>query len=123
TVIDILDHLGGLDIGPNEGSIQFRVEGCQQVAAGAIQFPYDGLGRAIEILDRRTFAQKFRVVADTEVDSRLFPGAFLERRNNNLTHRARQNDAADDDGVAARLVPEALADHFANTPDIGQVKI
>jgi len=38
-------------------------------------------------------------------------------------HRARQDRAADDDGVASRFSLECLADEFANAPNVGSIKV
>jgi len=38
-------------------------------------------------------------------------------------HGARQDRAADDDGVASRFSLERLADEFANTSNVGNIKV
>jgi len=38
-------------------------------------------------------------------------------------HRARQDRAADDDGVASRFILERLADEFANASNVGNIKV
>src|SRR5271163_2037719 len=76
-VVDILDHFGGFEICPNEGGVEFRVQGGKQLTALVIELAdYRFWGR-IEIHHCRALAQKFRIVADAEVRAGFLFGMFL----------------------------------------------
>ena len=102
TVVDVLHHLGGFQIGPDQRARRARVECRQHVAAGLVQFADHGLGRAMEILYRRTFAQELRIVANAEIDPGLLSGGLLQDRNHDA-HGSGQDRAADDDHVPSSL--------------------
>ena len=73
TVIDVLDHLRRLQIRSDQWRVKFFVERCQDVSAGLIRLANDSLRWVAEIFHRRTLPQKFRVVADPEIDSGFLP--------------------------------------------------
>src|SRR6185437_11531739 len=72
-VVDILHHFRSFQIGPNQWRVDAPVKFSQNIATLAINLPDHRLRRKIKILDRRTFAQKLRVMADSEISSGFFP--------------------------------------------------
>src|ERR1019366_4522362 len=122
-VVNVLDHLSRLYIRPDQRRLEFFVKLGQHVAAGFIQFADHRLRRRAEVFHCRTLPQKFGVVTDAEVNPGLFPGELFQGGNHDAAHRARQDGAADDDGVASCLSLERLADLFANPPNVFQVEV
>src|SRR5580658_295372 len=122
-VVNVFDHLRRLEIRPDQWCIELLVKRRQRVTAGSIQLTDNGLGWAPEVLYSRPLAQKFRIVANAELNSGLLPRELLQGGNHDLEHRARQDGAANDDGVARCLALECLADLFTNSPNIAEVEI
>src|SRR5437870_2893279 len=123
TVVDIFNHFGGRQTRTNQWRIEFLIERRQRITTGGVQFSDHRLWRVIEILDRGTFAQEFRVVTDAKVDTGLFARKLLEDGNNDVVHGSRQDGAANDHGMPSCLVFESLANLLANAPDIPQIEV
>ena len=70
SVVRVLDHLGGLDVGPDERRRDLRVKARQQIPACPVEFADDGLGRVEEIVHGGPLAQELRVDTDAELRTR-----------------------------------------------------
>src|SRR6476646_4480255 len=123
TVVNILDHLGRLQVGSDQRCIYIRVELRKQIATGLVQLPDHSLGRAAEVSYCGPLTQKLRITANTEVRSRPFSGEFLQGRNNDVVHRARQNRAPDDNGVAPYLVLDCFANLFTYPANVTKIQV
>lgn len=122
-VVDIFDHLGGLEVGADEWGLEVGVEGGERVSAGLVELADDGFGRRIEISNGRTFAQEFRVMADAEVHTGALAGVFLKDRNHDIVHGAWEDGTADDHCVPCGFILECLADLLADAADVAEVKV
>src|SRR5437899_11694916 len=80
-VVDVLDHFRSLYIRPDKWGFELFVKLRQGVATGPIQLTNYGLGWTPKVFDRRSFAQKFWVVANAKVDRSFLPRKLFQGEN------------------------------------------
>ncbi len=87
-IVDILNHFGDFDLGPDERRVEHTVQSGYRFSAAGIELPDDRFRRSIEISYGRALPQKLGVVADAEVFSRALSRHLLEYRDDNLPNSA-----------------------------------
>src|SRR5690348_7707310 len=98
-IANVLDHFGagggGLKNGPRHPGIKFLEAG--QVG-GMVGANYSEWGLK-EILDCRTFTQKFGIETDAEIGTSTLAAALLQNGSDDIVGGSRQNRAAEDNPV------------------------
>src|SRR5262245_45437552 len=123
TVVDVLDHLGHLKLSPDQRRIEHLVKGCDRLAAATVEFSNDSLWGRVEVANRRTLAQEFRIVAHAETNAGAHSRRLLQDWNHNFAHSSGQDGAADSHYVATLFALQSSTDLLADTPDVSQVEI
>ncbi len=82
----------------------------------------NGIRRLQEVGDRASFAHEFRVVADGEIDTGLFPTSAFDGRNHQRFGRPGEDGAAQHNRVERSLLLESCADFARNVFDVAQIQ-
>src|ERR1700737_909350 len=88
-----------------------------------VELANDGLRWSVKILDCRPFAQEFGIMAYSKVLPRFLARKFFQGRYDDVTHGSREDRAANDNHVSRKFLFERLANLFANSPDVFEIKI
>ena len=121
-VARVLDHLGDPDAGAHEGRVDRLVERDRFACIGGVVVADKRQRRLPKILDRIALTQELRIHRHTETITVHFARRALERGDDDRMSRSRQHRAAHDDDVIRRLVPQRLADLFADAAEMRQIE-
>ena len=122
-VVRVLDHLGGLDVGPDERRCDPGVKTCRQIPACPVELADDGLRRIEEIVHGGSLAQELRVDADPEFGAGAPARARFERRDDHIAHGSGQHGAANRHDRSALMVAQGRADLLAYAAHVFQLDV
>ena len=72
-IVDVLHHLCSFQVGAHQRRLDAFVKPSQSISTLRINFADHRLRRKIKALHRRTLAEEFGVVANSETDACFFP--------------------------------------------------
>ena len=120
-VVDVFDHLGGLDRRHDDLFIDGHVDAAHDVGGPLAGGADHGFRRGVEIFDSDAFAQEFGVEADAEVLAQGLAGDPFDDRGHHAHGCARRDGAAHDDHVEAVFLGDAHADRTGGAFDVAVI--
>src|SRR5262245_30095165 len=113
-VVHVFDEFAGLHRSADEGGIQSGIELGRLGGRQLVERTNYGLWRVVEIRNRRAFAQEFRIVRKTELDTDLAARELFKGRPHKIAGASRGHGRAQDNHMARALVAQSVTNFGAD---------